>query len=96
VSKGCPDCDYTGYIPVVINNEKVLKNCECKVKSEEATTWEEKLMEARIPRDYWNLSLEDYQNFATNDEDMRENDASVGNVKRYIFNIPRMVKTGEG
>lgn len=55
------ECNGTGFIPVTLENgEQEYKLCRCKLAKAEQDTLRRKLIEASIPTNYWDYTIENY------------------------------------
>ena len=92
----CTKCSNTGLAEKKVNGEVVITSCQCKIDLEKTELWTRRLIDSRIPRDYWHLSIKHYKNFASSHSDYLKNRASLRRLKFLLTRLDSKIQSGEG
>lgn len=79
-----------------VTGEEYTDYCDCKLQSDSKEELDRKLNESRIPKDYWNLSLNNYVNPAQTRKEAFNNIKNIEIVQKYLNNIEQNLKNGRG
>lgn len=93
----CSKCSQTGTIVLKDDlGEEYSDHCTCVKEKELKNDFESKLVKANIPKDFWGLTTDNYNNPANNKYDKVMNEINLQIIKRYIDNIETHFSQGTG
>lgn len=77
-------CDGSGYLEVEEDGEPVVKFCKCRKEKLNVDSLNNKLIEAHIPKRYWEYSLDSYSSLSFKPEVLENNKDSLDVFKRIM------------
>jgi DNA replication protein DnaC len=93
---GCEKCDKGTIILKDEYGEEYSDHCECVKNNIKSNSFEQSLLAANIPKDFWYLTTDNYRNPATSAYDKMINEINMAIIKRYIDEMPKRIETGTG